>query len=262
MNRIVLASAIAAGAALGIVAGGARPVPHKDSPSSRPASPTCAKALEQKRTTSHEIVQQYLARIATYDAQLHAVDHGEPARARHRRLARPRCARRDGSSARCTAFPSRSRTTSTRPTCRRPAARSRSRDLVPPYEATLAKNLEAAGAIILAKTQLTELANWVASGNARQLQRAQWLRHEPVGSAPRSARRVLRRTPRAQHGRLELRRGHERELLGRQRRHGDVGVDSQPVEPEHARRHQADGRARQPLRRHSDHRRSGHARAR
>jgi amidase len=37
-------------------------------------------------------------------------------------------------------------------------------DLVPPYDATLAKNLEAAGAIILAKTQLTELANWVASG--------------------------------------------------------------------------------------------------
>jgi amidase len=34
--------------------------------------------------------------------------------------------------------------------------------LVPPYEATLAKNLRAAGAIILAKTQLTELANWVA----------------------------------------------------------------------------------------------------
>src|SRR5206468_7262748 len=37
-------------------------------------------------------------------------------------------------------------------------------DLVPPYEATLTRNLEAAGAIILAKTQLTELANWVASG--------------------------------------------------------------------------------------------------
>ena len=38
------------------------------------------------------------------------------------------------------------------------------RDLVPPYDATLAKNLEAAGAIIIAKTQLTELANWVATG--------------------------------------------------------------------------------------------------
>src|SRR6202035_4834627 len=34
--------------------------------------------------------------------------------------------------------------------------------LVPPYEATLTKNLKEAGAIIIAKTVLTELANWVA----------------------------------------------------------------------------------------------------
>src|SRR6185312_16613378 len=34
--------------------------------------------------------------------------------------------------------------------------------LVPPYEATLTKNLKDAGAIIIAKTVLTELANWVA----------------------------------------------------------------------------------------------------
>src|SRR5262249_7761021 len=33
---------------------------------------------------------------------------------------------------------------------------------VPPYEATLARNLRDAGAIIIAKTSLTELANWVA----------------------------------------------------------------------------------------------------
>jgi amidase len=35
---------------------------------------------------------------------------------------------------------------------------------VPPHEATLTKNLKDAGAIILAKTQLTELANFIASG--------------------------------------------------------------------------------------------------
>lgn len=34
--------------------------------------------------------------------------------------------------------------------------------LVPPYEATLTGNLKAAGAIIIAKTVMTELANWVA----------------------------------------------------------------------------------------------------
>src|SRR5205809_6302296 len=33
---------------------------------------------------------------------------------------------------------------------------------VPPYDATLTKNLRDAGAIIIAKTGLTELANWVA----------------------------------------------------------------------------------------------------
>ena len=36
--------------------------------------------------------------------------------------------------------------------------------LVPPYEATLTKNLRDAGAIIIAKTGMTELANWVAVG--------------------------------------------------------------------------------------------------
>jgi amidase len=36
--------------------------------------------------------------------------------------------------------------------------------LVPPYEATLTKNLREAGAIIIAKTNMTELANWVATG--------------------------------------------------------------------------------------------------
>src|SRR6202035_2668473 len=33
---------------------------------------------------------------------------------------------------------------------------------LPPYDATLAKNLRDAGAIIIAKTTLSELANWVA----------------------------------------------------------------------------------------------------
>src|SRR5207249_7618508 len=33
---------------------------------------------------------------------------------------------------------------------------------VPPYEAALTKNLREAGAIVIAKTGMTELANWVA----------------------------------------------------------------------------------------------------
>src|SRR2546428_7906223 len=35
--------------------------------------PEMQKAMKEKRVTSREIVQQYLTRIATYDAKLHAV---------------------------------------------------------------------------------------------------------------------------------------------------------------------------------------------
>jgi amidase len=35
---------------------------------------------------------------------------------------------------------------------------------VPPYDATLVKNLREAGAVIVAKTTLSELVNWVAGG--------------------------------------------------------------------------------------------------
>ena len=85
--------------------------------------------------------------------------------------------------------------------------------LVPPYEATLTKNLEAAGAIILAKTQLTELANWVASGMPGNYNGLNGYGMNPWDPRrdPRDA--VLRRTSGAHDRRVELRRGHERQLL-------------------------------------------------
>jgi amidase len=120
-------------------------------------------ALEQKRTTSHEIVQQYLTRIATYDHQLNAIITVNP-----RALAIADSMDRERARGRIhgplhgipIALEDNIGTTSMRTT----GGALAFRDLVPPYEATLAKNLEDAGAIILAKTQLTELANWVASG--------------------------------------------------------------------------------------------------
>jgi amidase len=121
------------------------------------------KALEQKRTTSHEIVQQYLQRIATYDAQLHAAITVNPrALAIADSLDRLRAAGRilgplHGIPV---ALKDNIHTTDMRTTGGALAFAS----LVPPYDATLTKNLEAAGAIILAKTQLTELANWVTAG--------------------------------------------------------------------------------------------------
>src|SRR5260370_199675 len=67
------------------------------------------------------------------------------------------------------------------------------------------------------------------------------LRFTPVSSAPRSAA-AGRRPPAPVDRRIELRHRPCRELLGRKRRHGNVRVDPEPLEPEHARRGQADGR--------------------
>jgi amidase len=121
------------------------------------------RALEQKRTTSHEIVRQSLERIALYEDKLHAVITVNP-----RALAIADSLDRLRAQGRIlgplhgipVALKDNIHTTDM-PTTGGALAFA---GLVPPYEATLTKNLEAAGAIIIAKTQLTELANWVASG--------------------------------------------------------------------------------------------------
>jgi amidase len=121
------------------------------------------RALEQKRTTSHEIVQQYLLRIATYEDRLNAIITVNP-----RALAIADSLDRERARGRIRgplhgipiALKDNVNTTAMRTT----GGALAFRDLVPPYDATLAKNLEDAGAIIIAKTQLTELANWVAVG--------------------------------------------------------------------------------------------------
>ena len=128
--------------------------------------------------------------------------------------------------------------------------------LVPPYEATLTKNLRDAGAIIIAKTGMTELANYVTGGMPTNYNAVHGYGFNPYD--PRRDPRKRRPSDPADR-RLELRHRHRGELLGRQRRDRDVGFDPQPVEPEHARGGEADGRPHQPLRRHSDYRRPGHA---
>ncbi len=120
-------------------------------------------ALVAKRTTSREIVMQSLARIATYEDKLHAVITVNP-----RALAIADSLDRLRAQGRIlgplhgipVALKDNVHTTDM-PTTGGALAFA---DLVTPYAATLTKNLEAAGAIILAKTQLTELANWVAAG--------------------------------------------------------------------------------------------------
>ena len=120
-------------------------------------------AMQQGRVTSREIVLQYLTRIATYEDKLNAVIAVNPhaleeaeARDRERTAGKIRgplhgipIALKDNIH------------TTAMPTTGGALAFD---GLVPPYEATLTKNLRDAGAIIIAKTNMTELANWVATG--------------------------------------------------------------------------------------------------
>jgi|CXWL01.1.fsa_nt_gi amidase len=120
-------------------------------------------ALEQKRTTSREIVLQYLTRIATYEDRLNAVITVNPNALREaEELDRERAAGRLRGPLHGIPIALKDIIhTTDMPTTGGALAFDR---YVPPYEATVTKNLREAGAIIIAKTGLTELANWVASG--------------------------------------------------------------------------------------------------
>jgi amidase len=123
--------------------------------------PEMQAALREKRITSRELVLQYLVRIATYEDRLNAVITVNPkALDEAEALDRERAAGkiRGPLHGIPVALKDNIHTTDM-PTTGGALAFA---DLVPPYEATLTTNLRNAGAIILAKTQLTELANWVA----------------------------------------------------------------------------------------------------
>src|SRR5437773_4223896 len=119
------------------------------------------KAMREKRVTSRQLVEQYLMRVALYDARLHAAITVNPnglkeAEELDRERARGRL--RGPLHGIPIALKDIIHTTNM-PTTGGAMAFDR---FVPPYEATLAKNLRQAGAIVIAKTSLTELANWVA----------------------------------------------------------------------------------------------------
>jgi amidase len=120
-------------------------------------------ALKEKRVTSRELVTQYLLRIALYNRRLNAVITVNPkaldeADVRDRERAQGKV--RGPLHGIPIALKDNMQTTNM-PTTGGALAFD---GLIPPYEATLTKNLRAAGAIIIAKTTMTELANWVAGG--------------------------------------------------------------------------------------------------
>jgi amidase len=123
--------------------------------------PQMRAAMAQHRVTSRELVRQYLARIATYEDKLHAALTVNPhaldeADALDRERARGRL--RGPLHGIPIALKDNIQTTNM-PTTGGALAFD---GLIPPYEATLTRNLRDAGAIIIAKTAMTELANWVA----------------------------------------------------------------------------------------------------
>jgi amidase len=118
-------------------------------------------ALEHKRVTSRQIVTEYLTRIATYEDTLHAalfVNRNALAEADARDRERAAGHVRGPLHGIPIALKDNIQTT-TMPTTGGALAFD---GFVPPYEATLTANLRAAGAIIIAKTGMTELANFVA----------------------------------------------------------------------------------------------------
>jgi amidase len=120
-------------------------------------------AMVEGRVTSRELVQQSLTRIALYEDQLNAVItvnrralEEADARDRERAAGKVRgplhgipIALKDNIH------------TIDMPTTGGALAFA---SLVPPYEATVTRQLREGGAIIIAKTQMTELANWVTVG--------------------------------------------------------------------------------------------------
>jgi len=118
-------------------------------------------ALEARRVTSVEIVQQYLARIATYEDLLHAALHvNRNALREAEERDRERAAGRVRGPLHGIPIAVKDNIHTTEmPTTGGALAFV---GFVPPYEATLVANLKAAGAIVIAKTGMTELANWMA----------------------------------------------------------------------------------------------------
>jgi len=123
--------------------------------------PEIREALESGRLTSRQLVTLYLARIGTYEDRVNAIVTVNPrALEEADRLDRERAAGRVRGPLHGIpiALKDNIHTTDIRTT----GGALAFRDLIPPYDATLTANLREAGAIIIAKTVLTELAHWTA----------------------------------------------------------------------------------------------------
>jgi len=123
--------------------------------------PEMQAAMRQGRVTSRDLVNQYLIRIALYNKTLNGIiTVNRNALRQAEELDRERAKGRVRGPLHGIPIALKDNIQTTdMPTTGGALAFD---GLVPPYEATLTKNLREAGAVILVKTTMTELANWVA----------------------------------------------------------------------------------------------------
>lgn len=125
--------------------------------------PEMQAAMKAGRVTSRQLVEQYLVRIALYNSQINAVITVNPkALEEADRLDRERKAGKVRGPLH--GIPVALKDNVLTNDIRTTGGAIAFENLIPPYDATLTKNLRDAGAIIIAKTTLTELANFVAAG--------------------------------------------------------------------------------------------------
>ena len=224
--------------------------------------PEMQAAMKEGRVTSRGLVTQYLLRIALYNRKLNAVITVNPnalneADARDRERAHGKL--RGPLHGIPIALKDNMHTTDM-PTTGGALAFA---GLTPPYEATLTKNLRDAGAIIIAKTTMTELANWVAGGPTPMPGGYNGL----IGYSMNPY--DPRRDPREDtfDGRPALATGGSSSGVGTAANFWaanvgseNVRLDSEPIQSEHARGHQADRGPDQPVRHYSDYGGPGYGR--
>jgi amidase len=157
---------VAATSLIGAQAPKPRPVPTGNRPS--PAFsivevtiPEMQAAMADGRVTSRELVTQSLLRIASYEETLNAVMTVSP-RALDEADARDRERRAGKVRGPLHGIPIALKDNIHTADMRTTGGALAFERLVPPYDATLTRNLREAGAIIVAKTVMTELANWIA----------------------------------------------------------------------------------------------------
>jgi amidase len=169
MHRKVWLAVSAAGVLAVALYGQAKHAASETGNSERPFTvveasiPAMRIALEKGRLTSRELVTQYLTRIALYEDKLHAALSVNP-----KALEEADTLDRERAQGKIRGplhgIPVALKDNILTPYMPTTGGALAFDGFVPPYEATLAKNLRDAGAIILAKTGMTELANWVAGG--------------------------------------------------------------------------------------------------